>query len=37
MELWEIAVYALGAVFAAILILNCFNYEGEKPEDIQFK
>ena len=37
MEIWEIAAYALGAVFIAVLILRYSNYESEKPEEIKFK
>jgi hypothetical protein len=37
MEIWEIAAYALGAVSIASVILWFCNYEGEKPEDVEFK
>jgi hypothetical protein len=37
MEIWEIVVYALAASLAVVLILKYSNYEGEKPEDVQFK
>jgi len=37
MEIWEIAVYVIGAVLVTILIMRCSNYESEKPEDIDFK
>jgi hypothetical protein len=37
MELWEIVAYAIGAVLVAVLILRYSNYEGEKPEDVEFK
>jgi hypothetical protein len=37
MEIFEIAAYALGALFVAVSILRYANYEGEKPEDVEFK
>ena len=37
MEILEIVAYALGAVLVAGLILRYSNYEGEKPEDVEFK
>jgi hypothetical protein len=37
MEIWEIAVYVIGAVLIAVLIMRYSNYEAEKPEDIEFK
>jgi hypothetical protein len=37
METWEIVAYGLGALLVAILILWFFNYDGEKPEDVDFK
>jgi hypothetical protein len=37
MEIWEIVIYPLGALLVAVLILRYANYEGEKPEDVEFK
>lgn len=37
MDILELVACALGALLVAILILRYSNYEGEKPEDIEFK
>jgi hypothetical protein len=37
MEILEIVACAVGALLAAVLILRYSNYEGEKPEDVEFK
>jgi hypothetical protein len=37
MEILEIVAYALAALVVGVLILGYSNYEGEKPEDVEFK
>jgi hypothetical protein len=37
MEILEIGAYALGALLVVVLLVWRSNYEGEKPEDIEFK
>ncbi len=37
MEIWELALYVVGTITAAGLILRFCNYDCEKPEDIEFK
>jgi hypothetical protein len=37
MEILEIVAYAFAALLVAVLILRYSNYEGEKPEDVDFK
>ena len=37
MEITEIVACVLGTVLVAVLILRYSNYDGEKPEDIEFK
>jgi hypothetical protein len=37
MDIFEIIPYVLGVLLVAVLILRYSNYEGEKPEDVEFK
>jgi hypothetical protein len=37
MDIFEIIPYVFGVLFVAVLILRYSNYEGEKPEDVEFK